>query len=119
YPARQVRPGLQVADRRAPRRHGPGVGGLRQLLQRLPGTQAACRVPHISRRGAGRTDATRRTPPAVPGAGARRNRSTHSEGSLIMARGINKAILVGNLGNDPETRYTQGGMAVTKISLAT
>lgn len=36
-----------------------------------------------------------------------------------MARGINKAILVGNLGNDPETRHTQGGMAVTKISLAT
>lgn len=36
-----------------------------------------------------------------------------------MARGINKAILVGNLGNDPETRYTQGGMAVTRISLAT
>ncbi len=36
-----------------------------------------------------------------------------------MARGINKAILVGNLGNDPETRYTQGGMPVTKISLAT
>ena len=36
-----------------------------------------------------------------------------------MARGINKAILVGNLGNDPETRYTQSGMAVTKISLAT
>lgn len=36
-----------------------------------------------------------------------------------MARGINKAILVGNLGNDPETKYTQGGMAITKISLAT
>lgn len=36
-----------------------------------------------------------------------------------MARGINKAILVGNLGNDPETRYTQGGMAITKVSLAT
>ncbi|MCD9032306.1 single-stranded DNA-binding protein [Luteimonas sp. Y-2-2-4F] len=36
-----------------------------------------------------------------------------------MARGINKAILVGNLGNDPETKYTQSGMAVTKISLAT
>src|SRR3546814_15829262 len=35
-----------------------------------------------------------------------------------MARGINKAILVGNLGNDPETKYTQGGMAITKISLA-
>lgn len=36
-----------------------------------------------------------------------------------MARGINKVILVGNLGNDPETKYTQGGQAVTKISLAT
>jgi single-strand DNA-binding protein len=36
-----------------------------------------------------------------------------------MARGVNKVILVGNLGNDPETRYTQGGMAVTSISLAT
>jgi single-strand DNA-binding protein len=36
-----------------------------------------------------------------------------------MARGINKVILVGNLGNDPDTKYTQGGMAVTTISLAT
>ena len=36
-----------------------------------------------------------------------------------MARGINKVILVGNLGNDPETRDTQGGMAITRISLAT
>lgn len=36
-----------------------------------------------------------------------------------MARGINKWIGVGNLGNDPETKYTQGGMAVTSISLAT
>jgi len=36
-----------------------------------------------------------------------------------MARGVNKVILIGNLGNDPDTRYTQGGMAVTRISLAT
>ena len=36
-----------------------------------------------------------------------------------MARGINKVILVGNLGNDPETKYTQGGMAVTTLSVAT
>ncbi|MEP5764591.1 MAG: single-stranded DNA-binding protein [Halieaceae bacterium] len=36
-----------------------------------------------------------------------------------MARGINKVILIGNLGNDPETRYTQSGGAVTNISLAT
>jgi single-strand DNA-binding protein len=34
-------------------------------------------------------------------------------------RGVNKAILVGNLGGDPETKYTPGGMAVTKASIAT
>jgi len=36
-----------------------------------------------------------------------------------MARGVNKVILVGNLGNDPEIKYTQGGMAVCTLSLAT
>lgn len=36
-----------------------------------------------------------------------------------MARGINKVILVGNLGNDPETRYTPSGAAITTISVAT
>jgi len=36
-----------------------------------------------------------------------------------MARGINKVILIGNLGRDPETRYTQGGSAVTNFSVAT
>lgn len=36
-----------------------------------------------------------------------------------MARGINKAILIGNLGNDPEVRYMPSGGAVTNISLAT
>ncbi len=36
-----------------------------------------------------------------------------------MARGVNKVILVGNLGNDPETKYTQGGMAICTLSLAT
>jgi single-strand DNA-binding protein len=36
-----------------------------------------------------------------------------------MARGINKVILVGNLGADPETRYTPSGSAVTKVRIAT
>ena len=36
-----------------------------------------------------------------------------------MARGINKVILVGNLGADPETRQTSSGGAVTNIRLAT
>ena len=36
-----------------------------------------------------------------------------------MARGINKVILIGNLGVDPETRYLPSGGAVTNIRLAT
>jgi len=36
-----------------------------------------------------------------------------------MARGINKVILIGNLGADPETRYMPSGSAVTNIRLAT
>lgn len=36
-----------------------------------------------------------------------------------MARGINKVLLIGNLGADPETRYTASGAAVTNIRLAT
>jgi single-strand DNA-binding protein len=36
-----------------------------------------------------------------------------------MARGINKVILIGNLGADPEVRYMPSGDAVTTISLAT
>ncbi|MEO6883534.1 MAG: single-stranded DNA-binding protein [Bacteroidia bacterium] len=33
--------------------------------------------------------------------------------------GVNKVILVGNLGKDPEVRYLEGGTAVAKFSLAT
>ncbi|OFS73916.1 single-stranded DNA-binding protein [Pseudomonas sp. HMSC08G10] len=36
-----------------------------------------------------------------------------------MARGVNKAILVGTCGQDPEVRYLPNGNAVTNISLAT
>lgn len=36
-----------------------------------------------------------------------------------MARGINKVILVGNLGADPETRYTANGSAVCNLRIAT
>jgi single-strand DNA-binding protein len=36
-----------------------------------------------------------------------------------MARGVNKVILVGHLGNDPETRYMPSGGAVTNLRLAT
>lgn len=36
-----------------------------------------------------------------------------------MARGINKVIIVGNCGQDPETKYLPSGSAVTNISVAT
>jgi len=36
-----------------------------------------------------------------------------------MARGINKVILVGNLGSDPEVRYANNGNAITSINIAT
>ena len=36
-----------------------------------------------------------------------------------MARGINKVILIGNLGQDPESRTTPGGTTVTNIRIAT
>ena len=36
-----------------------------------------------------------------------------------MARGVNKVILVGTLGKDPEVRYSQAGAAMTSVSVAT
>ena len=36
-----------------------------------------------------------------------------------MARGVNKVILIGNLGNDPEVKYMPNGGAVTNITVAT
>lgn len=36
-----------------------------------------------------------------------------------MARGVNKVILIGNLGADPETRYLPSGDPVTNVNLAT
>ena len=36
-----------------------------------------------------------------------------------MARGVNKVILVGNLGRDPEVRYMPSGNAVANVTLAT
>ncbi|MFW0055165.1 MAG: single-stranded DNA-binding protein [Coxiella endosymbiont of Dermacentor silvarum] len=36
-----------------------------------------------------------------------------------MARGVNKVILIGNLGQDPEVRYTPNGNAIANVTLAT
>src|ERR1700735_2511518 len=38
---------------------------------------------------------------------------------IIMARSVNKVILIGNLGKDAETKFTAGGSAVTRFSVAT
>ena len=37
----------------------------------------------------------------------------------MASRGINKVILVGNLGSDPENRMSQAGAAITNLSIAT
>lgn len=57
--------------------------------------------------------------PQAPSSAAGRWPDPGQRKSIPMARGINKVILVGNLGNDPDVKYTQGGMAITRISLAT
>ena len=36
-----------------------------------------------------------------------------------MSRSVNKVILLGRLGKDPELKYTPSGQAVTKFTLAT
>ena len=36
-----------------------------------------------------------------------------------MARGVNKAIIVGTTGKDPEVKYTAGGSAIVNVSVAT
>jgi single-strand DNA-binding protein len=36
-----------------------------------------------------------------------------------MARGVNKAIIIGHLGRDPEVRYSAGGAAIANVSIAT
>ena len=37
----------------------------------------------------------------------------------MASKGVNKVILIGNLGKDPEVRYTQAGKAITSLTLAT
>ena len=46
-------------------------------------------------------------------------KSENYRGDTEMSRGINKVIVLGNLGQDPEVRYTTSGAAVTNISIAT
>jgi single-strand DNA-binding protein len=43
----------------------------------------------------------------------------HSAGRFSMAGGINKVILVGHLGRDPEVRYTQDGRPICNFTMAT
>ena len=36
-----------------------------------------------------------------------------------MARGLNKVMLIGNLGKDPDVKYTQDGRAIANFNIAT
>jgi single-strand DNA-binding protein len=44
---------------------------------------------------------------------------TKEEGEHEMAKSVNKVILVGNVGQDPEVKYTASGVPVAKVSVAT
>ena len=44
---------------------------------------------------------------------------TTNAGSMDMGKGINKAVIVGTLGNDPEIKYAANGNAVVNVSVAT
>jgi single-strand DNA-binding protein len=46
-------------------------------------------------------------------------RGTQREGTVFMAEGLNRVLLLGNLGADPELKMTPGGQAVLKMRLAT
>ena len=45
--------------------------------------------------------------------------STFIDGEIMASRGVNKVILVGNLGQDPDTRYMPNGDAITNLNIAT
>jgi single-strand DNA-binding protein len=63
---------------------------------------------------------TRTTADAVIAAAGRVYNDGHPKfGGYVMARGVNKVILVGTLGADPETRAMPSGMTVTNIRIAT
>lgn len=47
------------------------------------------------------------------------DRAAVNNGVMTMAKGINKVILIGNLGKDPEVRYMPSGGAVANVTLAT
>src|SRR5215813_8133060 len=56
--------------------------------------------------------------PAPPPCGTLAPESRKDTKGDVMAS-VNKVILIGNLGRDPEVRYTQGGTAVANFTLAT
>jgi len=49
---------------------------------------------------------------------ATQSAATEPQRSHIMAKGVNKVILIGNLGRDPEIRHSAAGVAVGKLNLA-
>jgi single-strand DNA-binding protein len=58
------------------------------------------------------------TVPSWLAGASRRRRRTEAAKERSMANGVNKVILVGNLGKDPEVRYLQSGNAVCTLRLA-
>src|SRR5579871_2927134 len=86
--------------------------------RRSAGSIAECRRGRAARADMRRCDMSGADHGRVRYAAHHRSRVIAEE-SPSMARGVNKVILVGNLGADPETRYTANGGAITNIRLAT
>jgi len=105
-----------------PEFHGNPVSGLSSITRWMLGSPAhsATAIParelglaqrHVS---PGWYTADRRTQPQLSRGGTvLQNKVTHMAGSL------NKVLLMGNLGRDPEVRFTTGGTAVANFSIAT
>src|SRR5450631_265676 len=82
-----------------------------------PARAAPRRWPHLG--GPTHFWASARAEADIGVAGRVYNRRHPKSGGYVMARGVNKVILIGTLGADPETRSMPSGMTVTNIRIAT
>src|SRR5262249_45030428 len=98
------------SERNSPARHTPCGLGPNALA--APGARS--RVSLVFK-GRARHAALKRRASAASGEAAREHRHAES----IMAGGVNKVILVGNLGADPEVRRTQDGRPIVNLRVAT
>ncbi|RMP52136.1 Single-stranded DNA-binding protein, partial [Pseudomonas syringae pv. atrofaciens] len=96
-----------------------GVRARVDRLHQLLAGHATVRQAPVPGRGADSQDQRARQNLLRNPRRAHESRSRHRRIGGLMARGVNKVILVGTCGQDPEVRYLPNGNAVTNLSLAT